>query len=143
VTGRRSAREVVAFSDDVLALLRRPAFAFVATLLPDGSPHATETWIDTDGRHVLLNTVDGYQKHRNLQRDPRISLVVTSPDDPARHVLIRGEVVSMTTDGATEHIEQLSQRYLGTPYPKHHLGTRVLVTIAPTWVHESLERRDP
>jgi PPOX class probable F420-dependent enzyme len=134
---------MVALSDEVVALLRRPAFAFVATLLPDGSPHATETWIDTDGQHVLLNTVDGYQKHRNLERDPRISLVVTNPDDPARHVLIRGEVVSMTTDGATEHIEQLSQLYWGVPYPKHHLGTRVLVTIAPTWVRESLEPRDP
>ena len=132
--------QLVALSDDVVTLLTGNAFAYVATLLGDGAPHATETWIDTDGTHVLLNTIVGYQKHRNLERDGRVALVVSRPDDQARHVAIRGHVVEMTTDGAREHIEKLSRRYFGTPYPMHHRGQRLLVRIAPTWVHESLRR---
>ena len=132
--------DLVELSDEVIRLLQSKAFAYVATLLPDGSPHATETWIDTDGRYVLLNTILGYRKQRNLENDPRIALVVSSPDDQARHVAIRGRVVSMTTAGATEHIEKLSQLYFGGPYPMHERGQRVLARIAPTWVHESLHR---
>lgn len=132
--------EAVELSERVAALLRSRVFAYVSTLMADGAPHATETWIDTDGSQVLLNTVVGYQKHRNLERDGRVALVVSKSDDPARHVAIRGEVVSMSTEGATEHIEALSQLYFGGPYPMHDRGTRVLVRIAPTWVHDSLER---
>jgi len=130
----------VPLSADVVALLQSKAFAYVATVLPDGAPHATETWIDTDGECVLLNTIVGYQKHRNLERDPRVALVVSRPEDQARHVAIRGKVVSMTTEGARDHIERLSQRYFGSAYPMHDRGQRLLVRIAPTWVHESLRR---
>jgi PPOX class probable F420-dependent enzyme len=138
--GVESDFQLVPLSSEAIELLRSKAFAYIATLLADGSPHATETWIDTDGTHVLLNTIVGYQKQRNLERDPRIALVVSRPEDQARHVAIRGRAVSMTAEGAAEHIEELSQRYFGTPYPMHHRGPRLLVRIAPTWVHESLNR---
>ncbi|HMG41682.1 MAG TPA: PPOX class F420-dependent oxidoreductase [Acidimicrobiales bacterium] len=128
-------------SERVVALLRSKAFATIATLMPDGAPHATETWIDTDGTHVLLNTVVGYQKLRNIERDGRVALVVSNPDDPARHVAIRGQVTSTSGEGAKEHIESLSARYFGTPYPFHHLGQRIIVRIAPTRIIDSLERR--
>jgi PPOX class probable F420-dependent enzyme len=132
--------EFVQLSSEVVELLQSRAFAYIATVLADGSPHVTETWIDSDGQYVLLNTVLGYQKQRNLERDPRIALVVSSPEDQARHVAMRGRVVSMSTDGARDHIEQLSQQYFGTPYPMHERGQRLIVRIAPTWVHESLRR---
>ncbi|HEX9831272.1 MAG TPA: pyridoxamine 5'-phosphate oxidase family protein, partial [Thermodesulfobacteriota bacterium] len=47
-------------------------FGTVATLMPDGSPHATVTWIDTDGKHVIFNTAEGRIKIKNLRRDPRV-----------------------------------------------------------------------
>jgi PPOX class probable F420-dependent enzyme len=129
----------VELSEPVVALLRSRAFAYIGTLLPDGAPHVTETWIDTDGTHVLMNTVVGYRKVRNLELDGRVALVVSTPEDQARHVAIRGTVVSMETDGARDHIEALSQQYFGGAYPFHHLGERLIVRIAPTWVHESLQ----
>ena len=67
--------------DDLLALLRGAAPCFVATVMPDGSPQLTETWVDTDGENVVINTVEGFQKVRNLRRDPRVSLNVCDPDD--------------------------------------------------------------
>jgi PPOX class probable F420-dependent enzyme len=107
----------VPLPDALLDLLRRPSPCFLATLMPDGSPQMTQTWVDTDGRHVLINTVDGHQKVRNVRRDPRVALNVADPEDPSRYFEVRGRVVDVTEDGAREHIDELSQRYLGRPYP--------------------------
>jgi PPOX class probable F420-dependent enzyme len=119
--------------EPLLALLRRPSPCFLATLMPDGSPQLTQTWVDTDGEKILVNTVEGHQKVRNMRRDPRVAVNVADPDDPSRYVAVRGRVLGITPDGAVEHIEQLAQRYLGRPYPWYggRNQTRLLVTIEP------------
>ncbi len=91
----------------------------------------TQTWCDTDGEHILINTVETHQKARNLARDPRVSVAVADPDQPMRYISVRGRCVAATTDGAAEHIDQLSQKYLGRPYPGFGggAGTRLLLTI--------------
>jgi len=123
--------------DDLLALLRGPSPCFVTTLMPDGSPQTTQTWGDTDGEHVLVNTVVGYQKTRNVERDPRVSVAVQDPENLFRYISVRGRVVGTTTEGATEHIEALSQRYTGRPYPWYggRDQQRVVLTIAADKVH--------
>ncbi|MEV5717875.1 PPOX class F420-dependent oxidoreductase [Amycolatopsis mediterranei] len=116
---------------DLLALLREPSLCFLSTLMPDGSPQLTQTWVDTDGTHVLVNTVLGHQKQRNIARDPRVALNVADRVRPSRYFAIRGQVIDTTEDGAVEHIEKLSQRYLGGPYPwwGGRDQTRLLLTI--------------
>nr|WP_218891039.1 PPOX class F420-dependent oxidoreductase [Actinomycetospora corticicola] len=124
--------------DALVELLRRPAPCFIATLMPDGSPQMTETWVDTDGKHVVVNVVGGMQKARNVARDPRVALNVADPDQPARYYGIRGRVVETTTEGGREHIEELSQRYLGRPYPNFSGNpdeTRVILRIAADSIH--------
>lgn len=118
-------------SEDVIALLRQPSHCYVATVMPDGSPQLTQTWVDTDGEHVVINTVEGYVKLKNMRRDPRVAVAVASPDDPYRYVQIRGHVVSETTEGGAEDIERLSQKYTGEPYAWYggRDQTRVIVTI--------------
>ncbi len=120
-----------ALPDAFLALLRLPSPCNLSTLMPDGSPHLTLTWVDTDGEHILINTVRGHQKVRNIERDPRVAVTVSDPEQPSRYFGVRGRVIDVTEDGAAEHIETLSQRYLGRPYP--WFGgtdqTRLLVTI--------------
>jgi PPOX class probable F420-dependent enzyme len=115
----------------LLDLLQRPSLCFLATLMPDGSPQLTETWVDTDGEHVLINTVAGFQKIRNIERDPRVALTVADPDQPARYYTVRGRVLEVTSDGAAEHVEKLARRYLGGPYPWYggRDQQRLLVTI--------------
>jgi PPOX class probable F420-dependent enzyme len=103
--------------DALRALLEQPSPCYVATTMPDGSPQLTQTWVDTDGEHILINTVQGFQKVRNLQRDPRVAVAVADPAAPSRYFQVRGEVVEITAEGGAEHIEKLAQRYLGTPYP--------------------------
>lgn len=104
-------------SEELLALLRQPSICYIATTMDDGSPQLTQIWVDTDGQHVIINTVEGYVKVRNVERDPRVAVAISDPDNPSRYFQVRGRVVEMTTDGGAEHIEKLAQKYLGAPYP--------------------------
>ena len=115
----------------LLALLGEPSLCFVATTMPDGSPQLTQTWADTDGTHILINTAEGFQKVRNLRRDPRVAVTISDRDRPARYFAVRGRVLDITTEGAAEHIEKLAHRYLGGPYPWYsgRDQVRLLVTI--------------
>jgi PPOX class probable F420-dependent enzyme len=102
--------------DGLLTLLRQPSYCFVATSMPAGSPQLTQTWVDTDGTHIILNCVQGSQKVRNIERDPRVALNVVDPQNPFHYYAIRGRVVDITTDGAADHIDTLAERYTGKPY---------------------------
>jgi PPOX class probable F420-dependent enzyme len=123
----------VNLNNDVLALLRQPSICYLATSMPDGSPQVTQTWVDTDGEHVLINSVQTHVKVKNIACDPRVAVAVAARDTSSRYVQIRGRVVSVTTDGAVEHIEMLAQKYLGKPYPWYggRDQVRVILIIAP------------
>src|SRR5580698_4379047 len=124
--------------DGFVDLMRKPSPCFLTTLMPDGSPQTTETWVDTDGEHVIINTVQTHLKMRNIERDPRVSVAVCDPSDPSRYYAIRGRVEKVTTEGGAEHIEALSQRYTGGPYAWY--GGRgqvpVILTILADKVHD-------
>ena len=116
----------------LIDLLHKPSPCFIATLMPDGSPQLTETWVTTDGENIVINIVDGMQKARNIARDPRVAVNVADPDDVNRYYAVRGRVVATTTEGGRESIDEISQKYLGIPYPVFSGNpdeTRVLITV--------------
>jgi PPOX class probable F420-dependent enzyme len=123
----------VKLTDELLTLLRRPSICHLATVMADGSPQVTQTWVDTDGQHVLINSVQSHVKTRNIERDPRVAVAVADPEAPSRYFQVRGRVLEITTDGAAEHIEALARRYLGTPYPWYggRDQVRVIFVIEP------------
>jgi len=84
---------------ELLALLKQPSTCYIATTMPDGSPQLTQVWCDTDGEHILVNTVEGHQKVRNIERDPRVAVTVSDPAHPSRYHAVRGRVVDVTRDG--------------------------------------------
>ena len=108
---------VVKLTEELIALLRAPSTCYLATSMADGSPQITQTWVDTDGEHVLINSVQTHVKTRNIERDPRVAVTVSDPANPSRYVQVRGRVLDVTTKGAVDHIESLAQKYLGKPYP--------------------------
>lgn len=121
----------VPLPEGLLELLRRPSPCFVATVMPNGSPQLTQTWVTTDGENVVINIVDGHQKAKNLTRDPRVAVNVVDPENVFRFYAVRGRVVSMKTEGGLDSINEISQKYLGIPYPNFtgQPETRVIVTI--------------
>ena len=120
-------------SEDLLALLRQPSTCYLATAMADGSPQITQTWVDTDGEHVIINSVQGHVKIKNISRDPRVAVAISAPDNPTRYFQVRGRVVNVTTDGAVDHIEMLSQKYTGAPYSWYggRNQVRVIIVIEP------------
>jgi len=117
----------------VLELARGQNFAAITTLLPDGHPQTQVMWVDTDGDHLLVNTEVHRQKFRNVERDPRVTLMIWDREDPYRFVEVRGEVVK-TVKGteAREHIDELSHKYRGRPYQTQIRSERVVLRIAPS-----------
>lgn len=114
-------------------LFEKPAFGSLGTLMKDGSPQVTPVWVDYDGKYVRFNSALGRVKDKNVRRDPRVSVTLLDPANPYRYLEIRGRVVEITQSGADEHINKLSQKYLGKPvYPFRQPGeVRVVYKIEP------------
>jgi len=117
--------------DDLLQ--QKKPLANLATLMPDGSPQVTPVWFDVADGKVRVNTARGRVKDRNMTRDPRVALVIVDPDNPYRHVQIRGRVARITEDGADAHIDKLAKKYLNQDkYPFRKPGeVRVIYEIEP------------
>ena len=114
-------------------ILDKKAFAHVATLMVDGSPQVTAVWVDHKDGKILINSAKGRVKDKNLERDGRVAISITDPDNPYRSLAMRGKVVQITTDGAEAHIDKLAKKYMGVDsYPfRNPAETRVIYVIEP------------
>ena len=118
-------------TEQVLALVERPNFAHLATLLPDGSPHVTPMWIGTEDNLLTMNTAVGRVKYSNVRRDPRVAISLHDQRDPYAKVIVRGRVLEVTEEGAVPHIHELARKYLGRDFPLPAGQTRVILRIEP------------
>lgn len=114
-------------------LMRGRNFAAVATVREDGTPQTSIVWVDTDGEHVVFNTTNGRAKGRHLRRDPRVSVSVFDAGNPYRYFEVEG-VAELDTDGALDHIHELSRRYRGTDYVGDY--DRVIVRVRPVRIFD-------
>jgi len=114
-------------------LFTKKTLAHLATLMPSGEPQVTPVWIDYDGQRVIFNTAVGRQKDKNLQRDGRVSISITDPDNPYRYLEVRGRVSERTLSGADSHIDKMAKKYLDKDkYPFGQPGeVRVIFKITP------------
>jgi PPOX class probable F420-dependent enzyme len=116
----------------ILELARGQNFAALTTLLTDGHPQTQVMWVDADEDHLLINTEVHRQKFKNVERDPRVTLMIWDQQDPYRFVEVRGEVVEKVKGPeAREHIDELSYKYHGRPYGNTVQSERVILRIAP------------
>jgi len=120
-------------TEPVSKLFEGKNFAFVSTLMEDGSPQVTPTWIDIEDGHIIVNTAEGRAKHRNISRDPRIAICVIDQDNPYHMVTVRGKVVEQTNKGADAQIDKLTKKYLGVDkYPlRSPTEKRIIIRIKP------------
>ena len=91
------------------------SFAYLATIMPDGTPQVTPIWFNSDGTHILFNSVKGRIKDRNMRARPHVAMTIHSQDKPYRYVQIRGRIVEITEQDARQHINDLSYKYTGNP----------------------------
>ncbi len=116
----------------VRALLERRNHAVISTLNEDGSILSTVVWIDVQDGRPAVNTAVGRAWPTNLERDPRVTVVVYDEANPYEYLSVRGTARG-TTDGADAHIDRLAKKYLGADsYPFRRPGEqRITYVVEP------------
>jgi PPOX class probable F420-dependent enzyme len=112
--------------------------AILATTRPDGRPHAAPVCFVLDGDDVLFLTNDATAKGRDLQRDPRVTLVVDDETPPFAFVMIEGSAqLSRSPEDIDRVAPEIAERYVGSDgvedfvrFAHDALGT--LVSVTPT-----------
>ncbi len=117
-------------------LTQKKPLAHLATLMPDGTPQVTPVWFDMAGNQIRVNTARGRQKDKNMQKNAAVALSIVDPDNPYRHLAVRGRIIDVTEEGADAHIDSLAKKYLNQDkYPFRRPGeVRVIFTIEPVSV---------
>ena len=119
---------------NIRKLFESKNFVFLSSLMKDGSPHVTPTWVDIENGYILVNTAIGRIKQKNISRDPRIALAIADQNNPYDVVTIRGEVIEQITGvPAEEHIDKLAKKYIDKDkFPNRSPGEeRIILKIKP------------
>ena len=110
----------------------KKAFAHLALVTKDGTPHVTPVWFDFDGTHIIVNTARGRVKDKIMHKHPTVALAIQDPANPYRYMQVRGKVVVETEEGGYDMICHLNQKYHGKyEYPKRPGEVRVTYKILP------------
>ena len=76
-------------------------------------------WVDYDDNKILINTEQGRKKTEDIRLDPYLTVVIFHPSEMYQSWEIRGIVENIVQDkSANDHIDFLSNRYLGKPYKR-------------------------
>lgn len=121
------------------AILDKPAFATLVTLMPDGGPQGTVMWYRRDGETLLMVSPERAVKVGNLDRDPRATVVVIDPDAGRNYVELRGRVEVVHDDRqARGNLVHIASRYIGDQAEPFVAGLdeapRVLLVLHPEHV---------
>jgi PPOX class probable F420-dependent enzyme len=126
------------FTEAAKAMFTEPIVASFTTVNADGSLQVTPTWIDIDGDVVVVNTMSARRKALNVGSRPGVGVMLVDPANPFRVASLAGEVVGIVEEGAGEHIDALTQRYMGLdkhPFDHPDEGVRVMIRIEPRHIY--------
>jgi len=114
----------------VRALLDKPNHAVVSTLAEDGAVHSVVAWVNVKDGRIAVNSAVGRAWPNNLERNPTINVLIYDVDNPYDYLEVRGTALG-TLEGADEHIDELTRKYLGKDsYPFRQPGEqRITYTV--------------
>ena len=102
---------MAALTDDVRKFLSEIRFGALATINRDGTPQQSVMWYDLRDDRIMMNTLVGRVKEKNLRRDPRISLCV---EDGYNYVTIKGRAeLDYDRERSQALIRELAIKYNG------------------------------
>ena len=94
--------------------------AVLATVDGKGRPHATPIWYMLDGDEIVLSGGDGGQQHRNLERNPEVTLVIDSRKVPYFALVVAGRIEIGPAPTEEDRLA-LATRYLGEDLGKRYV----------------------
>lgn len=108
------------FDGRQLRFVEKPRIGRLGTTNRDGTPHVAPIWYRFDDGVFLVLTERGSQKHKNIERDPRVLLCIDDEQPPYHTVLVRARVVVEEAPGR-EWREALAIHYLGEEAGKRYI----------------------
>lgn len=96
--------------DDFLS--QRGLVARLSTINPDGTPHTMPIWYEWRDGEILVSTQIIQRKVKNMQRDPRVTILIDTSDFPYKGVMIYGEATLDYDDAVSKRIS-IFERYFG------------------------------
>ena len=128
-------------SEPVRTFLDEVMPAIVGTSRSDGSVQMNPIWYDRRDDEIWLNPASSRAWGKRLDPGERVTLLFIDPKDQWRWAQVQGEVIERTTEGGEQHIDELSQRYLGQLYADHRPeDPRQLVRVRPIRITGSIEQ---
>ena len=126
-------RDQIRMTDDELwAFIEAQKSVQVATINRDGTPHLVPLWFAVDAGAVVLETFSKSQKVKNLERDPRISILF---EDGHVYQELRGASISATAELVrdVERVHALHMKVLlrNTPEIPEHVLEEATRSMAP------------
>lgn len=123
------------FPQNILDFLKEPNYVvFGAVGRKTGIPQMTLVWFEyADGVFKISTTTDRH-KYKNIEKNPKVGLVIYDRGNPYRYVQVRGTVTGVTKEGAHDFIDHLSGRYTGNPkykYDPERKEDRVIISVTP------------
>jgi len=113
-------------------LLEGAVNVVLTTVMPDGQPQTTPVWCNLDGNTILINTMRQFRKAKNIQVNPKVSLLAYRLKEPLRNIEVRGLAVEVTEVGALEHLNELNILYTGLPdFFGDSVDPKLLETLTP------------
>ncbi|MHA2227176.1 MAG: PPOX class F420-dependent oxidoreductase [Candidatus Hodarchaeales archaeon] len=118
-------------------ILSTKAFAHLSTIMPDGSPHTTPVWFSMENNIFIINTAIGRVKDWNMKKNPKVALSILDPLNPYSYIGVQGIVLERTENGADDHINSLSKKYLDADeYPYRSPNeVRIVYRIKPIAIY--------
>ena len=88
--------------------------AIVATIRRDGTPQITPNWYRFDHGRLTISTTKQRVKYRNLSRDPRLVVCVTSGSRAENYVTLSGRVEISDGDSIWPDTRAIVERYVSS-----------------------------
>jgi len=121
------------FDGRIRELFENKNYAVVAVPRPDGTVQSVVAWVHTEGDNLALNSAEGRAWPANLQSSGTATVTVMADSNPYEWASVTGSLVEATHDGADEHIDSLSKKYIDQEkYPYASLDEqRVKILLRP------------
>jgi len=154
VTGQRKGTAIAMTEDERDTFLRAQPVCRVATVGADGRPHASALWFVWDGTALWLNSLTRSQRWVDLDRDPRVSVIID--DGGSDFMALRGielqgsaQIIGEVPrkgeplDVLTEPERLFAEKYMGGAefrYDGRHAWLRLTADKIVSWDFAKLRR---
>ncbi|HVU65721.1 MAG TPA: TIGR03667 family PPOX class F420-dependent oxidoreductase [Ktedonobacteraceae bacterium] len=120
--------------------LREDVVIWLATVRPDGRPHAVAVWFLWDGEAILIFSKPNQQKLVNIQNNPNVLLILDNSNQGSDPITIEGKATLLADHDVNitlaAYVEKYGPRIKGIGYTPEQMAAAYSqgIRVTPTRV---------